>query len=315
MADRDAERFSKDRHASGTPHVRPEMENIAHQLALRVSEQLPGIVEQLLQEGHDPSTIPWQLECSLTNTNHGAIQATRSRFPIATVNLTGDLSSLSPRASPFAGNHGTNNGITSVSSQLEHATHPLLLDSRSRSSTGDNTPIPSPARGNAGANKRRKTMKQQTSTISSTPGVGADHSTDVMKQQTGENLAPAQRRKKAFDNPVHKPSTLQKYITGVWESLYSGPKIDITEVVEQWQAIESDGQPKLLTDVEQEVTTRRGTGVCKCILSVVRVAHLPKQIPRVLLQALSYERRAKQADCFGKQARPTFANMVSQLDE
>ena len=95
----------------------------------------------------------------------------------------------------------------------------------------------------------------------------SNSSTDLIQPRNTDSLVPAQRKKRTSDNPVHQPSTLEKYISGVWESLYAGPKIDISEVVEQWQAIEADGQPKLLTDVEHEVATRRNTGVCKSVFS------------------------------------------------
>ena len=68
-----------------------------------------------------------------------------------------------------------------------------------------------------------------------------------------------QRKKRAPDNPALAPSTFDKFIGGVWESIYSGLHMDPTEVIEQWQAIESSGQPKLLTDTARHVAIRDNT--------------------------------------------------------
>lgn len=249
--------------APSTTPSRSTMDDLAQQLAFRVSEQLPAIVEQLLHEGYDASAIPWQLECSLTTANNTGMQPPPSRFPIAAVNLAGNLASLSPRSSPLPGNYG--HGVQDLGPQLEHAMHVSTIGSGSGSSTGENTPLAPTTRSSAGSNKRRKTTRQRTTSSLSTSGQITVQSGDLVRTRSGDDLAPARRRKKAYDNPAHQPSTLPKYISGVWESLYSGPKIDITEVVEQWQALECDGQPKLLTDVEQEVATRSDTAVCKCI--------------------------------------------------
>jgi hypothetical protein len=48
---------------------------------------------------------------------------------------------------------------------------------------------------------------------------------------------------------------LDKFINGIWENIYSGSALDPAEVIGQWQAIESSGQPRLLTDAESEVAT------------------------------------------------------------
>lgn len=251
--------------SSSASHPGRDMDGIAHQLALRVSEQLPTLIDQLISEGHDPDGIPWQLECSLTAAN-GATHSAGSRFPIAAVNLAGSLGSLSPTASPFRSGYGAQNSTTAASSHLERAMRDSSFGSGSVSalSTGDNTPIRQPAHDSDRPIKRRRTTTtQQTSTELVGPRIDAHQELFVEQPRNEERDATMTKRKKTFDNPAHQPSTLQKYISGVWESLYSGPKIDLAEVVEQWQAIESDGQPKLLTDVEHEVATRSETGVCK----------------------------------------------------
>ena len=42
------------------------MEDITQRLALQVSEQLPGILQHLLQGGFDPEDQDLQLQCHLT---------------------------------------------------------------------------------------------------------------------------------------------------------------------------------------------------------------------------------------------------------
>lgn len=71
-----------------------------------------------------------------------------------------------------------------------------------------------------------------------------------------------QRKKNVGDNPVFQPSSLQKFVKGVWESIYSSIRMDPTEVIEQWQAIESNGQPKLLTNTDNEIFNRESSLTC-----------------------------------------------------
>ena len=35
---------------------------------------------------------------------------------------------------------------------------------------------------------------------------------------------------------------LERFVNGIWESLYSGIRMDPAEVIGQWQAIESNGR-------------------------------------------------------------------------
>jgi len=65
-----------------------------------------------------------------------------------------------------------------------------------------------------------------------------------------------QRKKRPPDNPSFQPSSLGKFITGVWENIYSSVRMNPAEVVDQWQAIESSGQPKLLLDTDSEIAAR-----------------------------------------------------------
>ncbi|TKA78210.1 hypothetical protein B0A55_03769 [Friedmanniomyces simplex] len=82
------------------------------------------------------------------------------------------------------------------------------------------------------------------------------------------NVAPPQRNQ---DDQTLQPSSLDnKFINGIWHSIYSGIKLDPTEVIQQWQAIESSGQPRLLTDTERDLTTR-GNSVAQGIFERMSV--------------------------------------------
>lgn len=236
------------------------MDPILQQLSSRVSQQLPALINQLTQEGYDAAGIPWQLECSLTPVGSG-VQARGNRIPVAAVDLGQDLTPYSPAATPVSNDHGAHpNGINTLA-RLEHAVYDSSLASGARSGTV--TPASTYDQSNARPSKRRKTAVNGASKDPFMLTAGPTSSMDLTQNQENGPVTSTQRKKRASDNPVHQPSSVQKYINGVWESLYSGPKIDMTEVVEQWQAIESDGQPKLLTDVEQEVALQQDTGVCK----------------------------------------------------
>lgn len=253
------------RRPSPTSSSTPKMDNIAQRLAWQVSQQLPGILEQLVQEGYDPAAIPWQLECSLTTANPG-LQTAGSRFPIAAVDLGAELSPFSPSATPFcSGGYDTHGSVMNHAPPLQQAMRTSSIGSQSASSTGTVTPVYSHEQQmvRRPSKRRRTTIQRSTAVPALQTAESSSSSIDAMQQRGSNMFVTPVRKKRTSDNPVHQPSTLEKYIGGVWESLYSGSKIDITEVVEQWQAIESNGQPKLLTDVDHEVAMRAGTGVCK----------------------------------------------------
>lgn len=238
----------------------PNMDYIAHQLAMRISEQLPTIADQLLHQGYDPAAVPWQLEFSLTTAND-TLHSSSSRYVIAAINLAADLYPFLRSMAPFRGDYATHYEKAYCTPQLEYAMQTSSLGSASGSSREGSHPVQRPALGMSRPNKRRSAIHQQPATSSFTPPGSANSSFEVAQQRDGDSI---KRRKRTFQNSVHQPSTLEKYISGVWESLYAGPKIDIIEAIEQWQAVESNGQPKLLTAVEQEVALRNKTDVCKC---------------------------------------------------
>ena len=262
MTDPPSSNDSHQRSVSQTPTA-SQMEHIAQQLAVRVSEHLPGILGQLLHEGFDLSNAPLHLECSLT-TNRDPGASTQSRVQIAAVDLGRELT-------PYPVNNGTpfRNQPQHAGSLLSSSLGPGTWNPQNVSNA--TTPAKASQAITPRSAKRRRTTAVSRNVVSTE---SSNTSTDVALIGDGDGVDLA-RKKRTLENPVHQPSTLEKYISGVWESLYSGPRIDITEVVEQWQAIESSGQPKLLTDVENEVATRNESGgACKySIILQQRPAH------------------------------------------
>ncbi|KAK5733386.1 hypothetical protein LTR17_009758 [Elasticomyces elasticus] len=99
------------------------------------------------------------------------------------------------------------------------------------------------------ASKRRKPNSGLTPNVS---GFSSDVSASL---EVGEIFAKTTR---VPDNPALQPSSLEKYIGGVWDSIYGGIKLNPSEVIEQWQAIELGGQPRLppLADTEKGLASR-----------------------------------------------------------
>ncbi|KAK3684645.1 hypothetical protein LTR37_020077 [Vermiconidia calcicola] len=223
-----------------------QMEDITQQLALQVSEQLPGILHELLQGGFDPDSQPLQLECSLTAGNGPRVP--EHRLPVAAVHIGRDFTPFSARSTPIIGNKY---------SQDLASSQPLVGDAQASSRTlnsRNSSHRPSPVSADAPPGNDGRPAKRVRKDVGQRR-LGSD--TDSASLRGEESSI---RRKRISDNPALQPSTFDKFVGGIWDSLYSGVRMDITEVIEQWQAIESSGQPKLLTDAEQEIAVRSDTG-------------------------------------------------------
>lgn len=225
----------------------PLVEDIARQLALQVSEQLPGILQSLQESGFDTERQLLQLECSLTAGN--GLRAD-NRVPVAALSIGRDFTPVSSVTSPQRSTNGFADPFPS-SSPMTDATQQnspfwsWRMGTR-RMSLDDDDSRP---------NKRSKEGRVSThpnKIVAPTSDVQPDSSSLV---QQGDG----QRKKRISDNPSLQPSSVDKFLTGMWESIYSGLRMDPTEVIEQWQAIESSGQPKLLTDTEHHVAVRDDT--------------------------------------------------------
>ncbi|KAK5173772.1 uncharacterized protein LTR77_002453 [Saxophila tyrrhenica] len=215
------------------------MDEIAQQLAMQVSEQLPAVLEAILRAGHDPASQPLHLECSLTTPGQGS-GLIDNRLPVAAVNISNAIVPFNP--SPLTESSGATPSVGSIG--LPH------VQWQGKNST---TPATSQAKDPDlyGSERPTKRARQRYD-------IASDAVPTSAVQRNG-NVEPA-RKKRIPTNPALQPSTFDKFITGIWDSIYSSIRMDPAEVIEQWQAIESSGQPKLLTEDQHEVTTRNSLG-------------------------------------------------------
>ena len=217
------------------------MNSIAQQLALRVSEQLPGILDQLIQSGFDPEQQKLQLECSLTSGNVES-RTTADRVPVAAVDIGRDFTSSSslreaPQASGF---------FERLSNSLPLIDNPVPSSS-AWSGRAESMPSDNMLRTNR---RHKEPIEDDASAIALQSGASSSIISSVGSP----------RRKRPPDNPDLQPSSYDKFIGGIWESLFSGIQMDPLEIIEQWQAIESSGQPRLLTNAEQQIAVCNDTG-------------------------------------------------------
>ena len=213
----------------GTPG---SLEDIARDLAAQASAQLKDAILDLLRTGVDiAGEQPMQLECSLSGLQNASGQPV-TRFRVASVRLDRRVSP--PRASWTAGERPDDRRRTSLPRTRQQ-------------------PLPSYREAYPQPAKRRK-MITSAETQGKEPIVH-----DQPSASLDEGDVVSLRKSRLSENPVHQPSTLNKFISGVWDSLYASIKLDPTEVIEQWQALEASGQPRLLTENETSLATRGRT--------------------------------------------------------
>ena len=225
------------------------MEDIARQLALQVSEQLPDILRRLHKNGFNLERQLLQLECNLTTGDAGP-SSTNNRVRVAAINIGTAFIPVSSSGTPHP------------DCFPEHRKESLALVHNSQSTSPpeirrmDAVPI-SPESMDSRPIKRRKLGDG----VTSHPSEGsAETSNEQVTTSSFVRSHEHHRKKRIPDNPDLQPSTLDKFVGGVWKSIFSGIPMDPTENIQQWQAIESDGHPKLLTDTEQRITHHEDTG-------------------------------------------------------
>jgi hypothetical protein len=200
-----------------------EQQRLADELTARLSEQLPDLVLELVRSGVDLLAGPVQLECSLRSANR--------------------LASIE---------------IDSVPSTPDGIRGPILrqVSGREGCVAQPISPCDTPAQAVVpydGSSKRRKATGGLRVTTSGPTDV---EDASLARRLGSDSRVFPQRKKRLPENPALQPSTLDKFIGGIWDSIYSGIRLDPSEVIEQWQAIESSGQPRLLTDANNAVVSR-----------------------------------------------------------
>lgn len=233
-----------------------EVEDVARQVAGSISERMPTVISQLLQRNFSGSIDGLRLDCNVTLGSASCI----GQEPMVQV-ISVDVGSL----------------LRQFPSRMDTTTIQLAAPTFDRAPL----PPPEPVGGVSNAIEARNFGPRSTLvTPAPTPEEQCDEPPLKTRKATGglrvvvdPNAEPGstgntarrlesagrvfpQRKKNVGDNPVFQPSSLQKFVKGVFESIYSSLKMDPTEVIEQWQAIESNGQPKLLTSTESELAAR-----------------------------------------------------------
>lgn len=198
----------------------------------RLARDIAVSIQQLLNQGTS-SNETLQLECSLVSNRPGAERLKVVSIDVATsvpqdpVGGVGSLPLLSNQNRP----HESSSPVDDVRTSR----------SRALSSRDDDNARPTKRRAIGG-------LRVGTSTLSVATQLNA-----VSRRLESDARVFPQRKKRLPETPSLQPSTFQKFINGIWDSIFSGNRLDLVEVIDQWQAIESGGQPRLLNDVETEV--------------------------------------------------------------
>lgn len=226
-----------------------DVDGIAQQLASQVSAQLPAVLHQLLHRGFTPGQQPLRLSCHLTAGGEShAHQAPTRDVQVASLDIGRALTPIASAAISRA--NGTPQSPTRFHPNANeqgissNAWQPSTWPAR-------NSPIPMPPPDeDARSRKRRREVAAPPDPIDE----AAPTTMTVARRDVRENVQ--QQKKRISDNPALQPSSLEKLINGIWDSLFSGVRMDPTEIIAQWQTIESSRQPRLLTDANHEIAPR-----------------------------------------------------------
>ncbi|CAK4033844.1 SET domain-containing [Lecanosticta acicola] len=231
----------------------PDVDSLARDLGLRINEELPGILRQLFDNRVDLADGQLHLECSLQS-GQSLPGNNRHTVKVATIDIATAVGTPSDDQTPGGGEEiagfRPDNSRPSPSKGENGSPGRTFRPRRTTTSYSDDLDDSRPA-------KRRATGGLRIGGA----GTADDAANAVTRRLESDNRVFPQRKKKLPDNPNLQPSTLDKFICGVWESIYSGIRMDPTEVIEQWQAIESSGQPKLLMEAESEIAAREDSMV------------------------------------------------------
>lgn len=202
----------------------------------KLSRDIAASVRQLLEQATS-SDEALQLECSLISNRPGG-----QRLQVASIDIATAFEEFSSRGI----------GPSAAPSQAQAEVSepgPLANDSRPAVRHAS----PPTADDNGRPTKRRAMGGLRVSTLSTSAGTQLNSASRRLESDV--RVFP-QRKKRLPETPSMQPSTFSKFINGIWDSIFSGNRLDPMEVVEQWQAIELGGQPRLLTDTETGLDVR-----------------------------------------------------------
>ena len=213
-----------------------DVQSLARDIGARIAEELPDIIRRLLTE-QDLSSGPLQFECSLLSGQ----QDRQHTIRLASVDIT---EAATPAGTP-----------RSVHSPLlDHDHVQGAIEATRRRSVRQRDP------GVERASKRRATGGLRVGTSDATSDSGPQSPNNVIRRLKSDIRVFPQRKKRLPENPHLQPSSLDKLVNGIWDSIYAGTPMDPTEVIQQWQAIEP-GHSRSLLDAEMSHISEREDAV------------------------------------------------------
>ncbi|KAM0695189.1 hypothetical protein Q7P36_005545 [Cladosporium allicinum] len=239
------------------------VEDIARRVASSISERMPEAISQLLQSTTHGNVAGLRLECNLIldNASSPGPDPPRQVISIDVAPLLQQLSSVRETSIPLAPPSFDRAALP----PLEAVGTPssAIIETRNfRPRSALISPAPTPEDLDDHPSKIRKATGGLRVRVDANAEPISGPTTNTARRLESDGRVFPQRKKNVGDNPVFQPSSLQKFVKGVWESIYSSIRMDPTEVIEQWQAIESNGQPKLLTSTDNEISNRESSLAC-----------------------------------------------------
>ncbi|KAK4638537.1 SET domain-containing protein [Fulvia fulva] len=235
------------------PDLDSDVEALARDIGLRINEELPRILRQLLNERPGVDGGQFHFECSLSS-GHAAFGDRPQAVRLASVDIPADVGTPITYHSP----RENSDSIQQISARQSYTptgcSAPGSPDRPSRPrlpapSTPDDDPRPAKRRAVGGLRIGRNS-----------PPLGSNAMTRSLESDA--RVFP-QRKKRLSENPALQPSSLDKFIGGIWESIFSGVRMDPAEVIEQWQAIEANGQPRLLMDSDTAIASSDDSSIVR----------------------------------------------------
>jgi hypothetical protein len=239
------------------------VDDLTRQLASSISERLPDAINQILRRAAPGDIADIRLDCTLVL---GKPTSTGQELPVQVVSV--DVASLLPSlAGAIAASHqlapaSFNRTTLPPLEPVEPAPTPDVETRNFRPRSTLVSPAPTPIESDEHISKARKITGGLRVRVAANSESASGSTTNTARRLESDGRVFPQRKKNVGENPVFQPSSLQKFVKGVWESIYSSIKMDPTDVIEQWQAIESNGQPRLLASTDSEIFNRESSLTC-----------------------------------------------------
>ena len=210
-------------------------EILAHEIASRLSEQLPSLILSLLQSDatalDDSNGDTLWLECSLSKSRRGleGVEIIPRSVEVAVLDLRNKMS-----ATPTLENSPDTRHAISDMAYTPPAHSPVaefLRPEQSHQLRDIETALVLQHTADRRHSKRRNI------TGSSVELTSARAAIEGASLPSVANLVKSPKRKRLPDSLALQPSTLEKFLSGIWDSLYSGMRLDPSEVIAQWNVI------------------------------------------------------------------------------